>query len=204
MSVAALPLRRAAPLRPSLVLIALFATTALLLSTIGTPNEAAPRWPVDDALYTVDGWTVSAESVDAGRSGMTMVSRTFNNGTGARATLVVSSSPIAKAVYRAGAAVPYLGNGFTVEPVPAVGARESLIARRGSEAWLQVSIYGERRGQFGAGAIGWGLTVVDSLLGHANDYYLARLVAPYDASTAATVTDLADTLFPRLAAYYGG
>jgi hypothetical protein len=69
---------------------------------------------------------------------------------------------------------------------------------------LQVSIYGERRGQFGAGTVAWGLTVVDSLLGRANDYYLARLVAPYDESTAATVSGLADTLFPRLAAYYAG
>jgi hypothetical protein len=190
--------------RPSLVLIGLFVASAVLLANMSTPTEAAPRWPADGPIYAVDGWTVSAASVDTSRPGLATVSHTYLNSAGTRATLVVSTSPIAKAVYRAGAAVPFLGSGFTVEPLPVDGAREAFIARRGNESWLQVSTYGERRGQFGSGPVAWGLTIVDSMLGHGNDYYLARLVVPYDASSASQTVTLADTLFPRLAAYYRG
>jgi hypothetical protein len=121
---------------------------------------------------------------------------------GPRATVVVSTSPIAKAIYRAGAAVPFLGNGYTVEPLPASGNRDAFVARRGDEAWLQVSVYGERRGQFGSGPVAWALSTLDSLLGAPSDYYLARIVVPYTPENLARATALADTLFPRLASYY--
>jgi hypothetical protein len=192
--------------RRALLLVVVFGLAAVLLSVIHDPIEAAPRWPTDNAVYSVDGWLVSAESVDDSRPGLTLATRVFVPRSGGdRATLVITSSPNAKAVFRAGAAVPFLGNGFTVEPAPvaAVGAREAFIARRGSEAWLQISVYGERRGQFGSGVVGWTLSTVDSLLGRENDYYLARLVVPFQGEASARdAVVLAEALFPRLAAYY--
>lgn len=191
--------------RPALVLAALFSLSALLLGVIKVPIEGDPRWPNANSVYAVNGWSVSAESVDLGRPGVAMVSRGYSRPDGTRATLVVTTSTNAKTIFRAGAAVPFLGNGYSVEPasmVPASGAREAFIARRGNEAWLQISIYGERRGQFGSGFVGWTFSTIDSLLGRDNDYYLVRLVAPYDEERAPELVALADALFPRLADFY--
>jgi hypothetical protein len=192
--------RFAIPTRPAVILTALFAVTALVLAGIGPAVETAPRWPADGDLYKVDGWSVSAASVDASRPGLTLVSHTYARPDGTRATLVVSTSPIAKAVYRAGAAVPFLGNGYTVETLPATGSREALVARRTGETWTQIAVYGEQRGQYGAGAIAWTLSTIDSILGRPNDYYLARIVVPTENIQDAT--SLADALFPRLATFY--
>jgi len=187
--------------RRSAVLLVLFAGVAWLLASMSAPIESAPpTWPADgSSLYQIEGWTVSPAQLDTSRPGLAMVSHTYLDANGTRATFVVSSSPRAKAVYRAGAAVPFLGNGYTVEPAP--GEHEAIVARRGNEAWLQVSTYGERRGQFGSGAIAWGLSLFDALLVRPNDYYLARVVAPADSSAPA-VAALADTLFERLATFY--
>jgi hypothetical protein len=198
--VAAFLPRFAVPARPALILTALFALTAMVLAGIGPAVDAPPRWPADSGLYAVSGWAVSPASVDASRPGLTIVSHTYSRPDGARATLVVSTSPIAKAVYRAGAAVPFLGNGYTVETLPASGAREALIARRTGEAWAQVAVYGEQRGQYASGAVAWTLSTVDSILGRSNDYYLARIVTPTDNIEQAA--QLADILFPRLEAFY--
>jgi hypothetical protein len=197
-------------IRPGLILIALFVTASALLANIGVPINTTPRWAADGDLYTVDGWSVQPEEVDTSRSGLAIVTRAYTHLDGTWASLVVSTSPSAKAIYRAGAAVPYLGSGYTVEVapaslIPAARTREAFVARRGSESWLQVSAYGERRGQFGSGAVAWGLTIFDSLLARPNDYYLARVIVPIDdtnISRTRAAADLANVLFPRLAAFY--
>jgi hypothetical protein len=197
-------------LRPALILIALFSSATWLLANISVPAESPPRWPADSETYAVDGWAVGPATVDS-RPGLAMVTHVYSR-ENTRATVVITTSPNAKAIFRAGAAVPFLGNGYTVEPAPAdlvqpAGSREAFVARRGNEAWLQLAIYGERRGQFGSGVIGWGLSIVDAQLGRANDYYLARVVVPFvegDRPATQRAVALAETLFPRLAAYYGG
>jgi hypothetical protein len=206
-----LTLIQATPPRPALILIALFVSATWLLANISVPMESGPRWPADGDLYAIDGWSVSPAAVDTSRPGLAVVSHLYTRDR-TRATVVITTSPNAKAIFRAGAAVPFLGNGYSVEPapadlVPSAGSREAFVARRGNEAWLQLSIYGERRGQFGSGVVGWGLSIVDAQLGRPNDYYLARLVAPFDERDRSAIersVALADTLFPRLADYYGG
>jgi hypothetical protein len=193
--------------RRALVLTTLFVAAAMLLVGVSAPQvEAKPRFPTDDAAYAIDGWRVSAESVE-GRTGVLFVAREFQRADGTQARLNITTSPQAKLAYRAGADVPFLGNGYTVEPAPSgiVGSqanRNAQIARRGTEAWLQIATFGERRGVFGNGAIAWGLAVFDMVLGRPNDYYLARILVPYQPETAARAVELADTLFPRLAGFY--
>ena len=191
----------------AIVLITLFSVTAVLLASIGVPVDTSPRWPTD---ITADGWSVGPESLDSSRPGVATVTRVLTHPSGARASYIITTSPNAKTVFRAGAAVPYLGNGYSVEPaqaVPGSGYREAFIARRAAnEAWLQISIYGERRGQFGSGVLGWSLATLDSLLGRANDYYLARIVMPYDDAhpeLARAALGLADILFPQAGEFYG-
>jgi hypothetical protein len=199
MSTAVATLTRTTSPRRAAALAVLFAGVAWLLAAIGTPSESLPRWPADGALYQVDGWTVSPAQVDVSRPGLAMVTHTYSDANGARATFVISTSPMAKAVYRAGPAVPFLGNGYTVESL--AGDHETIIARRGNEAWLQLSAYGERRGQYGTGALAWSLSLFDAIVGTPNDYYLARVVVPADTS-AAEAGALAQTLFARLATFY--
>jgi hypothetical protein len=188
----------------ALVLAAVFALGAALLINVEGPQvDAAPRYPLD--TLAVDGWRTDQPNVE-GRTGVAFVTRDYQRTSdGARASLTLTTSAQAKLVYRAGADVPLLGNGYTVEPLTSTSERSALIARRGSEAWLQVATFGERRGTFGNGAQAWALAVFDTVLGHSNDYYLARVVVPYTgADSEATATQLADTLFPRVAAYYAG
>jgi hypothetical protein len=186
----------------ALVLAALFLLGAGLLINVDAPQvDAAPRYP-QDAL-AVDGWRTSEPSVE-GRPGVAFLTREYQrNADSTRASLTLTTSAQAKLVYRAGADVPLLGNGYTVETLPSSGERSVVIARRGSEAWLQVATFGERRGTFGNGAGAWGLAVFDTVLGRSNDYYLARVVVPHTgADSEITAAQLADTLFPRLSAFY--
>ena len=45
--------------------------------------------------------------------------------------------------------------------------------------------------------------IFDMVLGRPNDYYLARVLAPYDgAASAQRAIALADSLFPRVTAFY--
>jgi hypothetical protein len=192
----------------ALILSALFVAATVLLVGVNAPQvEATPRYPLDDAPYAVPGWSLSQASVD-GRTGVLFVTRDYNGPDGARAEVAVTTSPQAKLVYRAGADVPFLGNGYTIEAAPsnvvaAVPERTAQIARRGDEAWLQIATFGERRGTVGNGPLGWSLAVFDMVLGHPNDYYLARVLVPYaGTASAASAAALADTLFPRLAAFY--
>jgi hypothetical protein len=208
MSVQALTLRSNDFARRALVLAALFVGAAVLLASVAAPQvEAKPRFPSDEAVYAVNGWTVSPESVE-GRTGVLFITRDFRNVDNSQAQLIITTSPQAKLVYRAGADVPLLGNGYTVESassdlVAPQANRTAQIARRGSDAWLQIVTFGERRGVFGNGAVGWGMAVFDMVLGRPNDYYLARVVVPFKPETASRAVELADALFPRLAEFYG-
>ena len=132
MSTAVATLTRATSPRRSTVLLVLFAGVAWLLASMSAPIESAPpRWPADgSSLYQVDGWTVSPAQLDSSRPGLAMVTHTYLNANGTRATFVISSSPMAKAVYRAGAAVPFLGNGYTVEPAPGEHETQEAVALR--------------------------------------------------------------------------
>jgi hypothetical protein len=195
-----------------LILTGLFAASLVALEMFRpSTGPEAPRWPAEESLYQVDGWQVAAQTTELA-NGTEYVTRDYRNLTGQRATLTISTSPVSKRVYRAGPDVPFLGNGYVVEPAPrlvsASGAYQgTLVARRGDESWLQMYAYGERRGQFGAGALAWGLSVVDNLAGQPNDYYLVRVVVPFnndDELEAQAAESLADTLFPRVAAWYAG
>ena len=183
----------------SLVLTLVFALGAVLLFNVDAPQvDAAPRFPKES--FAIDGWRNSEAQVE-GRPGVAFVTREYQRlSDGARASLTITTSAQAKLVYRAGADVPLLGNGYTVETI----SPSTLIARRGNEAWVQIATFGERRGSFGNGASAWALAVFDTVLGRPNDYYLARVVVPYDGdASVATATDLADTLFARVSAFYG-
>ena len=194
----------------ALWLALVLAIAALLLVVIDRqPDSNDARWPTQPDTFAVEGWTPGPETVEA-LNGNHYVSRSYRSAS-ARASLSITTAPEAKSVYRAGAAVPWLGNGYTAEQasaslVPPSNAREALIVRREGELGLLVYAYGERRGLVGAGVPGWALVIFDAVLGRPNDYYLLRVYAPLsqlDASATRPVAELADTLFPRLAAFYG-
>jgi hypothetical protein len=193
--------------RRALILAALFGVVAVaVFSVSASSTEAQPRFPTDDSIYAVDGWTVSAPTVE-GRTGVQFISREYLRADGAQARLNLTTSPQAKLVYRAGADVPFLGNGYSIEAAPADvlapnAGRTVQIARRGSEAWLQIAWFGERRGVLGNATTAWGFAVFDLILGRANDYYLARVLVPYEQINAANAVQLANTLFSRLASFY--
>jgi hypothetical protein len=194
------------------VLIALFVSSVLAFGIVEPSNlPAAPRWPDQDSLYQVEGWQTTAPKVELA-NGTEYVTRDYDSLTGQRATLTISTSPVAKRVYRAGAEVPFLGNGYVVEPAPHTlastgAAGGALVARKGDQSWLQIHVYGERRGQFGTGALAWALSVVDTMAGYPNDYYLLRIVVPFndgDERELEAAESLAGTLFPRVGAWYAG
>jgi hypothetical protein len=197
-----------------LILAAFLALGNLLLLGIGQTRVARDaRWPGAEAqqLYAVSGWTPQAPEVQP-VYGTALLQREYTRPDGAPALLVLTTTPEAKRVYKAGAEVPFLGNGYSVQPappglVPPGPGRSALIARRGEETWLVLSTFGERRGRLGNGVLGWGLVALDSTLGIPNDYYRASVMAPVSglaAEDAAPVVTLADILFERLAGWYAG
>jgi hypothetical protein len=194
------------------LLIALFAISVLALGIVEPSTvPAAPRWPDQESLYQVEGWQTTAPTVEL-VNGVEYVTRDYHNLTGQRATLTISTSPVAKRVYRAGPDVPFLGNGYVVEPAPHIVAASgaggrALVARKGDQSWLQIHVYGERRGQLGTGVLAWALSVVDNMAAQLNDYYLLRIVVPFnngDEREAQAAESLAGTLFPRVGAWYAG
>src|SRR5262249_22614934 len=142
----------------ALVLAAVFALGAVLLFNVNAPHvEAAPRYPADE--LALDGWRTAEARID-GRPGVAFVTRDYQRvWDGARGTLTLTTSAQAKLVYRAGADVPLLGNGYTVE----TRSPSTLIARRGNDAWVQIATFGERRGAFGNGLSAWSLAVFDTV-----------------------------------------
>ena len=194
------------------VLLSLLAAVLAVTLVSDTPDaNASARWPDDAAALEIAGWNAGQTSSES-TNGAVYVSRDYHSLTSDLiATLTISTSPAAKRIYRAGPEVPFLGNGYSVEPVPdslvpAAADRGALVARRGEDRFLEIHTYGERRGRFDNGAIAWGLNVLDTVVGRPNDYYLARVVVRLDGDDdgqrARLATALADDLFPRIATWY--
>lgn len=180
----------------------------LLLSVTSRPSEPrAARWPIDDQLYGLDGWSVGPEQLEEA-NGTAYVTRSYEHAGDPVAMLVLSTSPEAKRVYRAGAEVPFLGSGFSVDQ--ARGSSEtaeyhSMLLTQAGVPTLMLYQYGERRGLLGNGVAGWALALGDALLARPNDYYLVRIVMPLprpDAPAAEDARRLAEALFPAIAAWY--
>lgn len=174
------------------------------------------RWPTDDAVFSVPGWTVSSasvETVDTSEETGATIQRKYNNrDSGIVAELVIWThpEPQAKTQFRKGPDRDLLGDGYTIEPTPAglvapIQGGGVLIARQGDHAWLGLYTFGEKRGRLGNGLQAWSLAELDSLLDQPNDYYLARVLVPYnagDAAAAERVSNLAAAVFDRLARWY--
>jgi hypothetical protein len=195
-------------------LTGLFLLSGFVLRATDSPAPISiARWPTEDMVFQVEGWQFDPAQTET-INGVQFVTRAYHHaaGNGSAATLVLSTSPEAKRIYRAGPEVPFLGNGFSVQPLAAVGQFSPIrygafVGTRGDEGWLQLSTYGERRGSLGNGPLAWGLTVFDAALGQSNDYYLIRLLVPTPASgvdgqVVQSAESLADALFARLTAWY--
>jgi hypothetical protein len=197
--------------RRSVILLSLLIASAWLMAAFEQPDAVSvARWPTDDAVYAVDGWT-SGQLVVESAHGVTIISRNYRRADGTTASLAISTSPEAKRIYRAGAAVPFLGSGYTVDLappslVPPVNGRTALLVQREGALGLLLYGYGERRGPLGNGIVGWGAVVLDGISGRSNDYHLTRIFVPLeklDSVTVPAALTLAETLMPRLAAWYG-
>lgn len=198
-----------------LILTAVLLAGAGVYAASGEPLGAGTaRWPVADDFYMATPWSVGREAVDekTNNAGLvtSLVTRVFRSPDGGTATLTVLSNQAPK-LYGAGPEVPFLGSGYTVEPVPddlepVVGDGVSgLVAQRGTERWLVMYAYGERRGLLGNGPLAWTLAVLDGILAKPNDYYKLYLAARTDHLDPRVVRDvagLAHALFPRIAAWY--
>src|SRR5262249_30273419 len=137
-------------------------------------------------------------------NGNSYITRDYTAANGGRAQFILTTSQNVKTVYRAGADVPFLGSGYQSVPLSAEANaaahdRNVSLLRRGDSGWLQVYAYGETDGQFGNGAVGWGLAIFNTVVGRTTDYYLARVLVPADdTSDVAAVeraSQLADVLF---------
>jgi hypothetical protein len=193
-----------------LILAGVFALGAVLLGFAGNPAPlAAPRWPTEDDLFSVDGWSVGPATVER-INGLDYITRRYGRADSTTATFVLSTAPTAKPVYAAGPDVPFHGTGFTVGPAAVSLSASSQVAaftaRKEREEYLVLFAFGERRGLAGNGLQAWGMAGLDALFGQPNDYFLARVVVPVHeigASRAGRAADLAESLFPRLAGWYG-
>ena len=200
-----------ATIRRALALAGVFAFGLVLYWTGNGAAQSLPnRWPTDESLFGVEGWVVGQPQVTQAH-GVSYISRTYTRADGQTAVLNVATSTSAKAIYRAGAEVPFLGSGFDVDAPPAgaippAAGRSALLIRQGPRAGALLYSYGERRGVLGNGPVAWALVGVDAMLGRSNDYYLASVLVPYDPGAMAVgagFVDLSDVILPRLAAWYG-
>lgn len=199
---------QAAGLRYIFLIGALLAGAGLYAAIGGAPGAGTPRWPTDDGVYSADAWTVGPQQVERINTA-DVVTRTLRGpgGSSAMLTLVTNQAP---KLYAAGAEVPFLGSGYSTEPAPSSVGPESdgvasLVARRGTEQWLVMYVYGERRGLLGNGPTAWALAVLDGLTARPNDYYKLFLIVradQLDDRSARDVAQLAHTVFPRIAAWY--
>jgi hypothetical protein len=195
--------------RRYLFLIGLFALSAWALAGMAPARSPdAARWPTDDSVFAVEGWTVGPITIETA-NGVTFVSRTYDRNS-TSLTLTISTSPEVKRIYRAGPEVPFLGAGFTLDSrvdqlVPIATGRGAILARQGKDAWLAIHAYGERRGLLGNGPVGWGAAIVDGILDRPNDYFLARVVTRFGGDNPNVAVDamtITDEVFPRLAGWY--
>jgi hypothetical protein len=183
---------------------------AALYATLGVTRGAGDaRWPgVEVDLHAAD-WSAGQFSVDQDSTQTAIVTRVFNSqsGVSARMTVVTSETP---KLYAAGAEVPFLGTGYQVEIpsqelVPTTGPTKALVARRGTEQWLVLYAYGERRGLLGNGPVAWSLAMLDGALGRENDFYKLYLLVPadqLDPQLGLEVANLANSVFPQVAGWY--
>ena len=193
-----------------LILAALLAAASVIMVGFDRPQAPrAARYPAEDAIFMVGDWEVGPPTTESA-NGVTIMSRMYWRADGMVVSLTLSTSPEAKRIYRAGADVPLLGNGYTVNPappslVPPADARAAIIAQRGGELGLLLYGYGERRGFLGNGLQGWGLALFDATLARPNDYYVARAFTRLDGrdpSVLPDVVSLVGTVFPRLEGWY--
>jgi hypothetical protein len=180
-----------------------------LLLALRPASPAVAQGPGEDALFVVEGWSVSPAQVD-GSHGLPAISREYLRADGTHATLVITTAPRAEYLYRTPPELPFLGSGYTVAPVPptvvapAAGWHALLLSSHEQPALLLYA-YGERRGLLGNGVTGWSHALLDAALGRANAYYLLRCVVPLEhlqAAEAHAGAELVEVLFPRLAAWY--
>jgi hypothetical protein len=192
-----------------LTLVAVLGVGYGVLVGLGKPGSTEARWPTEDAVYTVPGWTTRPADAENVWSVYTIV-RPYSGSANTTAELVLRTSPDAKRIYRIGAELPFQGSGYTVQAaprdlVPPAPGRDAFIVQRDGKQGLLLYAYGERRGLLGNGLPAWGLAGLDAALGYANDYYLMSIFLPIDQLESPVVQDavaLADLLFPRLAAWY--
>jgi hypothetical protein len=198
---------QAANLRYLVLILVLLGGAGLYTVLSNQPRDTAPRWPGTDSVFAIAPW--SSQTVDVSQGGTTnLVTRAFRSSTGTAATFTLVANKGPK-LYGPGAEVPVLGSGYLAEPAsadllggptPGVGG---LIATRGSERWLVMYAYGERRGLLGNGPAAWSLAVFDGIVGNPNDYYKMYLIGRADdVRSAREVANLAQALFPRVAEWY--
>jgi hypothetical protein len=201
----------------SLVLFGLLLVGCVAMRFSADRLLSPARWPSDEGVFQADGWRVAPAAVDTIQTSEeteAIIQRAYRrvdaNQTG---NLVVWThpQPQAKTQFRKGPDRDLLGDGYLIEPappglVPPIEGGGAFIARRGSEAWLGLYTFGERRGRLGAGPLGWGLAELDAVLDAPNDYFLARLLFPLDLDPTAlrSASELADMLFASLGAWYQG
>jgi hypothetical protein len=194
-----------------LTLAAVLLAGAALYATLGVAHGAGnARWPGAEVDLHAAGWSAGQFSIDQDSTQTAIVSRVFKSsesGVAARMTVVTSGSP---KLYAAGAEVPFLGTGYQVETpgqelVPTRSPVKALVARRGTEQWLVLYAYGERRGLLGNGPLAWSLAISDGLLGRENDFYKLYLLVPadqVDPHLGLEAANLADSIFPQVANWY--
>ena len=199
------------PARYVILLGMLVLGQGLLTTLAGESEPPTARWPSADSLYTVERWTVSSETVDSPYHGVQFVRRDYHGPDDLQAILDIRTHSQAKSVYAAGVDVPFLGAGYEVaaappDVVPPSAGREARIVQSERGRWLLLYAYGERRGRLGNGPWAWATALLDATFRQSNDYYQVRLLVARDPGEPHVVDEavgLADTLFARVAAWYG-
>jgi hypothetical protein len=206
------------PTARRLVLIVLLVAGAWLLAgarQARAGSSAAPRWPQDDAVFAVEGWTADPEVVEVAW-GVTHVRRELRSDAGTTATVLISTNTSGKGIF-GNAELPFLGTGYAVAAPPAglvpsgtPGGRSTTVLARGPDGvWLLHYTYGQRGGSHPDAIRGWAGVLFDAALGRTNDYYMVRVMswaggpdAPVAPDTAAETARLAGALFGRIDAWY--
>lgn len=200
--------------RHLILLAVLLAGYGMSLLVGSDRSPAAAHWPTSESVVVVEGWVVEPAAVHAwGKPEPgAIVERRYQHpaGTTAWLTLWTVPQPHAKTLLRKGPDRDLLGAGFSSETVPTgvlplAEGQGALVARRGAERWLALYAYGEQRGLLGNSPQAWGLATVDALLDRPNDYFIARILVRWDDTEThvpVRARELADVLFPRLAAWY--
>jgi hypothetical protein len=201
--------------RHCLILLTVLMAGLAARSMVDSPHtDLVARWPANDALFEVDGWTVGPEVqlYQPNEDGAALIQRTYTGPGGEEAEFVLWSvaQPRGQQLLRKGPDRDYLGAGFTTEAAPAglvppIPGGGAMIARQGPYGWLLLYSLGERRGALGNGAPAWLFAELDAVLDQPNHYFLARISLPFGADEpppAAEASRLARTLFPRLTEWY--